>query len=220
MFIKHLSSILLTAGLCVIAGVLFSGCAGQKKELELELAQERASIQDLQAENEDLRVQLAQKDEVIAQEIAMLESSRQALMAALQGTGAGVETSNNTLVVSLPSVLLFGPGQYTLKKKSKKHLAKIAKVLKSNFPNATIRVAGYTDNTPIKKLKKKFKSNWELSAARAGAVLHYFIDKGRIKPQNIYLAGFGAYHPVSSNSTAAGRKKNRRVAIVVLPEGD
>jgi chemotaxis protein MotB len=80
-------------------------------------------------------------------------------------------------------------------------------------------VAGYTDNKPIKKLKKKFKSNWELSSARAGSVLHYLINKGHIKPQNIYLAGFGEYHPVSSNSTAAGRKKNRRVAIVVLPEG-
>ncbi len=220
MYIKRLSSVLLTVGLCVTAGVLFGGCAGQKKELELELAQQNASVQELQAENEDLRLQLSQKDDVVAQEIAMLEDSRQMLLAALQGTGAGVETGNNNLVVTLPSVLLFDPGKYKLKKKAKKHLAKIARVLKNNFPNATIRVAGYTDNKPIKKLKKKFKSNWELSAARAGSVLHYLINEGRIKPQNIYLAGFGEYHPVSSNSTAAGRKKNRRVAIVVLPEGD
>ena len=93
-------------------------------------------------------------------------------------------------------------------------------MLRNNFPTATIRVEGYTDNQPIQKLKDKFESNWELSAARATSVLRYLVNQGHIDPSRIYLAGFGEYHPVASNNTATGRAKNRRVGIVVLTKGD
>lgn len=216
---KYLSSVYLTTCVVMVAGMLFGGCAGQEKILEQELAQRDQTIQELQRQNEELQGQLAQKDVAATEEIAVLESSRQTLSDALQGTGAEVETRDNNLVVSLPSILLFGSGEYKLKKKAKRHLSKIAKVLKNNFPTATIRVEGYTDNQPIEKLKDKFKSNWELSAARAASVLHYLIDEGHIDPSRIYLAGFGEYHPVAGNTTATGRAKNRRVGIVVLTGG-
>lgn len=218
---KFLSSALLTACIVVLAGIPFSGCASNNG-LEQGLAQRDQTILELQTQNDDLLVQMQQmqdKDMALESEITALQNSRDMLAAALQGTGAGVTTEGTNLIVSLPSVMLFGPGRYELKKGAKKHLSKVTKVIRSNFPNAMVRVEGYTDNQPIKKLKKKFNSNWELSAARAASVLQYLISKGHINPENVYLAGFGQYHPVASNKTAAGRKKNRRVGIVVLAGG-
>lgn len=212
---RCLSPILLAA-LVAIAGTFFSGCAGQRKALEQEVAQRDETIQELQGQNAELQARLAEKDAEAAAEIARLQDSKQALETALAGTGAVVKMRGTHLAVSLPSVKLFGPGQYKLKRGAKKPLSKIARVIKSNFPSAVIRVEGHTDNRPIKKLKDRFKSNWELSAARAASVLHFFIDRGYVDPKRIYLAGFGEYHPVSSNKTASGRQRNRRVEIVIL----
>lgn len=217
--IKYPSSVFLTACIVMVGGMFLGGCAGQKKDLEQELAQREQAVQELQKQNEELQAQLAQKA-AATEESPMLEESRRTLSAALEGTGADVGTSGSNLVISLPSVMLFGSGEYKLKEKAKKHLSKIAAVLRNNFPTATIRVEGYTDNQPIKKLKDKFESNWELSAARAASVLHYLVDQGHIDPSRIYLAGFGEYHPVAGNNTATGRAKNRRVGIVVLTKGD
>ncbi|MFQ5956523.1 MAG: flagellar motor protein MotB, partial [Candidatus Brocadiales bacterium] len=214
--IKYSSSAILAASIIVFAGIFFSGCAGQRKALEEELAQSGETVQELQRQNSELQARLAEKDAEAAEEIARLQDSRQMLESALQGTGIAVRTRGSELVISLPTVKFFGSGQYKLKRKARRPLSKVAKVINSNFPSAMIRVEGHTDNRPIKKLKEKFESNWELSAARAASVLHYFIDKGRIDPKRIYLAGFGEYHPITSNATAAGRQKNRRVEIVVL----
>ena len=218
--IKYPSSVFLTACIVVVGGMFFGGCAGQKKDLEQELAQRDQTVQELQKQNEELQAQLAQKGAAATEESPMLEESKRTLSAALEGTGADVGTSGNNLVISLPSIMLFGSGEYKLKEKAKKHLSKIAAVLRNNFPTATIRVEGYTDNQPIQKLKDKFESNWELSAARATSVLRYLVNQGHIDPSRIYLAGFGEYHPVARNNTATGRAKNRRVGIVVLTKGD
>ncbi|MFQ5861911.1 MAG: OmpA family protein [Candidatus Brocadiales bacterium] len=217
--IKRSSSVLLTASVIAFMGIFFSGCAGQQKALEQELAQREEDVQELQAQNAELQARLVEKDAEAAEELARLQDSRQTLEAALAGTGAAVKTRGSELVVSLPAVKLFGPGQYKLKRGAKRPLSEIAKVINGRFPSAMIRVEGHTDNTPIKKLKDKFESNWELSSARAASVLHFFIDKGRIDPKRVYLAGFGKYHPVSNNKTASGRQKNRRVEIVVLTGG-
>ena len=62
-----------------------------------------------------------------------------------------------------------------------------------------------------------WKSNWELSAARALSVVHYFIDEHGVQPTRLSGTGYGEYHPVDENDTKEGRQKNRRVEIVVLP---
>lgn len=216
---KRPSPILLTVFLAV-SGIFFGGCAGQRKALEQELALREETIQELKNQNAELQAKLAEKDAEAAAEIRRLQDSKQLLESALAGTGAVVKIRGSHLAISLPSVKLFGPGQYKLKRGAKKPLSKIARAIKNNFPSATIRVEGHTDNRPIKKLKNKFKSNWELSAARAASVLHFFIDNGYINPKRIYLAGFGEYHPVSSNKTTSGRQRNRRVEIVILTGED
>ena len=75
-----------------------------------------------------------------------------------------------------------------------------------------ITIEGHTDNTPIKS--KRFPSNWELSAARATAVLRLFIQCG-YDPKKLSAAGCGPYRPIAPNTTAEGRAKNRRIEIVI-----
>ena len=89
-------------------------------------------------------------------------------------------------------------------------LEQMAEVLKS-FPNS-VQVEGFTDNVPIQTLA--FPSNWELSASRAASVVHLFMKYG-VRPERMTAVGYGEYRPVADNKTSAGRKKNRRVVIVI-----
>jgi chemotaxis protein MotB len=83
-------------------------------------------------------------------------------------------------------------------------------------PNS-VRVEGYTDDVPIKN--SRFRSNWDLSAARAATLVHQLIDHG-VDPLRLSLAGYGEYRPVADNATEEGRAKNRRVVLVVLATPD
>ncbi|PIQ87934.1 MAG: hypothetical protein COV73_01520 [Candidatus Omnitrophica bacterium CG11_big_fil_rev_8_21_14_0_20_43_6] len=74
---------------------------------------------------------------------------------------------------------------------------------------------GHTDNVPISK--SGWKSNWELSTARALSVLHYLAGEQGVSPERLSAIGYGEYRPLASNETADGRKQNRRVEIVILP---
>ncbi|HEX4268278.1 MAG TPA: OmpA family protein, partial [Steroidobacteraceae bacterium] len=82
----------------------------------------------------------------------------------------------------------------------------------ARFPNP-IRVEGFTDNVPIRTMQ--FYSNWELSAARAGSVVHVLSDRG-VASDRLAVVGFGEQHPVASNVTTQGRNANRRVTVVIL----
>ncbi len=80
------------------------------------------------------------------------------------------------------------------------------------FPNP-IRVEGHTDNKPINTVA--FYSNWELSAARAGSVVHVLQSQG-VSPDRLAVIGYGEQRPVQSNDTEQGRNANRRVVLVIL----
>ena len=78
----------------------------------------------------------------------------------------------------------------------------------------SIQIEGHTDNVPI--VTPKFPSNWELSSARAIAVLRLFVDEVGIDPKTLIATGYGKYHPVAPNITPVGRAKNRRIEIVLV----
>ena len=102
-----------------------------------------------------------------------------------------------------------------LRKDSYSKLDKVADVLNTTVADLNVGIEGHTDNRPIKK--SGWKSNWELSTARALSVLHYLSDKSVAEPR-LAAIGYGEYKPVASNDTKAGRQKNRRVEIVILPK--
>jgi chemotaxis protein MotB len=112
----------------------------------------------------------------------------------------------------LTDAVLFDSGQATLKRPATL-LGELAHLITRTGIVNPVRIEGYTDNVPVHS--GTFRSNWELSSARANAVLEFMLGH-RVAPGRLSTAGYGDQHPIASNATAAGRSRNRRVAIVLL----
>ncbi len=200
--------------------VLLVGCA-ELKSLREEKIVMNQRMGELQRERDDLnsRYNLSEQEKArLLEERDRLENARRSMEERLRGSGATVRIKEGKLSVMLPSSILFNSGQTKLKKAAKNSLTKVCNVLKKDFPNATIRIEGHTDSDPLKRTKKVYKSNWELSALRAANVLHYLVDSCHLAPEKLYIAGFGKHQPVASNKSKGGKKKNRRVEIVILTD--
>jgi len=115
-------------------------------------------------------------------------------------------------VISLKELGFFNSGQAELLPGAADKIEKIAKVLSK--PGLEIRVEGHSDNQPIHN--DQFRSNWELSTARAMAVLRLLVDDAGFDPKKLSASGYGEYRPVADNSTVEGRRMNRRVDLVVV----
>lgn len=208
------------AFLMLIIVATFLGCAGRQRKSQLlmlqeELDQKSTRVNELEQENAELKNNLDKLGGVGTLGFEP-ETAKATLESKLAATGVTVQLAGRQIRLLLPSNTLFGAGQTTLKAEAKSPLKKIASTIKTDFPTAIVRVEGHTDNVPIKKLKKKYSSNWELSAVRAAAVAHFFVNECNIDPTKIYISGFGEYRPIASNKTKAGQQKNRRVEIVIL----
>ncbi len=117
--------------------------------------------------------------------------------------------------VEMDTSMLFGSGSARLQSQARLPLEELALEL-SQLPNH-VEIEGHTDNRPIKTAA--FRSNWELSAARAASVVHLFSETG-VAPERMAAIGFGQHRPLDTNDTPAGRSRNRRVVIVILANKD
>ncbi len=129
-----------------------------------------------------------------------------------KGIGGDIEIINiyNTLRIRMPVAVIFSQGELKFNKSARGFLNKIVSLLK-DIPY-DIEVEGHTDNVPI--FSEKYESNWELSSQRAIMVLRYLIDKG-IDQKRLSAIACGEFHPIADNNTEEGRRKNRRVEIVI-----
>ncbi len=116
------------------------------------------------------------------------------------------------LVVSLREVGFFNSGEADMLDNGKATLTRIATVLGGR--GFEIRVEGHTDNVPMHNAK--FRSNWELSTARATTVVALLIESHGFDPALIAAAGYSQYRPVADNGSTKGRADNRRVDLVVV----
>lgn len=114
------------------------------------------------------------------------------------------------LEISLNNHILFAPGSVRPSQQAQEVMAKIAEVLRDT--NNPINVEGYTDDTAIST--EQFPSNWQLSAARAAAIVQLLIAN-RVAPDQLAAIGYGEFKPIASNATEAGRAKNRRVSLMI-----
>jgi len=119
------------------------------------------------------------------------------------------------LVITFVADVLFDSGKSKIKEEAMPILGKVARVLQENVPDLKVGIEGHTDNQAIKY--SGWKSNWELSTARALSVLHYLIDEKNIVPERLSAIGYGEYQPVATNDSKDGRVLNRRVEVVIVP---
>jgi chemotaxis protein MotB len=125
----------------------------------------------------------------------------------------GIHESANGLVVSLQEAGFFDSGAAGIRTSALPVLVRIAAVL----PQSALRVEGHTDNVPIHTAQ--FASNWELSSSRASSIARLLLLHGNVHAENMSVAGYAEFHPATSNDTAEGRARNRRVDIVLLTDG-
>ena len=230
-------------GIAVLAaGFIASGCvsSGTFKKLEADKNSEITSLQQqkaaLEQDNAALKQQNAaqqQKSAVMQQQVGSLEQQTDALLAAsqqrqqqydalVQGLSKEVEQGQlqvrqyqNMLAVDLAEQIFFDSGRATLKAGGKDVLQKVGEALKG-YENKIIRVVGHTDNVPLaKSLQGTFPTNWELSVARATNVVRFLQEVG-IPPERMVPSGRAEYDPVAPNDTPEGRKKNRRIEIMLI----
>jgi chemotaxis protein MotB len=127
--------------------------------------------------------------------------------------GLEAEYTARGIQLTLDDKLLFGSGKAGLTTEGKALLVRVATIIRPF--NRYIRVEGHTDNVPIST--ERYPSNWELSTARAIAVVKYLIEPGGIVPDRLSAAGYGDSKPRVPNDTTDNQSKNRRVEIILGP---
>ncbi len=208
----------------LMAAVFLSGCGTLEQARSAEECQSR--VRDL---NQKLTELSRQKDELSVRNAELMESSREkisdlekakrdlaeSLNSELNDYKAKLQMTERGLVITFMAEIFFDSGKVWIRESAKPILRKVARVLNNDVPDARVAVEGHTDDVPIRH--SGWRSNWELSTGRSLSVLHYFIDECGVSPQRLSVNGYGEYRPVASNDTAAGRRQNRRVEIIILP---
>lgn len=167
---------------------------GRVGTLESELAGERQRATDLNTELEQALADYKQKENLLLEKI------------------------EDKSVITVSDAMMFASGGVQLTQRATEMLDKLASVL-ANYPDREIRIEGHTDNVGIAlEFQERFKSNWELSTARATSVLHYLRRRHKVAADRLAAVGYGEYRPLADNATPEGRAKNRRVVISVGPK--
>ncbi len=167
---------------------------------DMEAAKKRMAEMQKQQEAAETRAQ--QFRDMVAKFKSMIDAGK------LQ-----VEIRNGLMLVKLPDNILFDPGKTEIKQQGKDAIQQVTQIL-SGIEGRKFQVTGHTDNVPIKA--HKFKSNWELSTARAVEVVNLMISDG-MDAKRLSAAGYADTLPVGDNATDDGRRANRRIEIVVQP---
>jgi chemotaxis protein MotB len=128
--------------------------------------------------------------------------------------GVDVKVNERGLVFTFVDSLLFDSGSAQIKKAGISALTKVGNIIEAKFSKRTIRVEGHTDNIPIKSAL--YPSNWELSSARAASIIRFLTNSFGLSRDKFSAVGYAETIPVAPNLTEEGRKKNRRVEIIVL----
>ncbi len=161
--------------------------------------------------------------EVIAQQIAEREAQEQAAqeqaeelqeeLAEAIGDGLlEVEAYNDRVLIRIRERGSFSSGRAELKQDFLPILLLIAEVL--NAREGRFVIAGHTDDIPIET--SRFRSNWDLSSARAASVVHFFIREGNVDPERMEIRALADNEPLVPNDSWENRAQNRRVEISVL----
>ena len=119
------------------------------------------------------------------------------------------------LLLTIRDNVLFDSGVAEVRKRDESVAREIASLLVMEPPR-NIMISGHTDNVPIRNVE--FESNWELSVMRAINFMKLLLENDKLDPSLFSANGFGEYKPVVSNETEAGKARNRRVEILILPQ--
>jgi chemotaxis protein MotB len=185
--------------------------AERKKAAELkskvdELSSTKSSLESAKAQLEKKSVELERKS-------AEYEKMASALKRQIEDGRIELTELRGKMTVKMKDKILFSSGSARIGKDGQEALRAIAEVL-AGVQDKVVRVEGHTDNVPLGR--GPFATNWELSTARALAVVRLLQDAG-VDPARLAAAGYGEFQPIAANDTPEGRSENRRIEIVLAP---
>lgn len=155
------------------------------------------------------------RSEAVGEEQAELMARLENLISDNPDLDAAVQLRQESrgFVLQLQDTRFFASGSAEIRPQILPELTRVAEQLKGF--SQPIRIEGHTDNQPI-NAGGRYRSNWELSSARATSVMRYLQKHAGLQAQQFSVAGYGEFRPIDSNQTAEGRARNRRVDIVIL----
>ena len=171
------------------------------------------SLKEKDSRIKSLRDAVTRKDSVTL----ALVTSLKGVLGNIADEDIEINVEKGVVYVSISDKLLFRSGSFSVNKAAKEVLGKVAKVI-NDKPELEFMVEGHTDNVPIKV--EGTQDNWDLSVRRATAIVRILQKDFGVAPERMTAAGRGEFIPVADNDTSAGRAKNRRTRIVVLPKLD
>ncbi|WP_438034686.1 OmpA family protein [Sorangium sp. So ce204] len=180
------------------AGQSVGQLAGERGSLSAELAETRAKLDDLRRKQAAAEARAARMRDVAGR-----------LQAAVDGGKIRVGIRGGLPLLEISSDALFDGARTEVKPAGRKLLAEVAGELRT-IADRRFQVVGHTDDRKARSAKGA--SSWDVSAARAVAVVEVLIERG-VSPQRLSAAGYGEFAPVASNTAEEGRAKNRRIEI-------
>lgn len=196
-------------------GVKLSAEGTEKEKLSQDVDQMKAALEEYRARAETLE-RIKQRFDLLRKKLEKLTT-----------LGLDVQIRNNRMVITLPGDVLFASGKDDLRDDGRKILLQVADVIRGDatLKDRLYQVAGHTDNQPLKRSAEGFRDNWGLSLMRAREVLVFLVAPadspdggGGLDPKHWSASGYGETDPSAPNTTPAGRSKNRRVELVLLPD--
>ena len=128
-----------------------------------------------------------------------------------------VQVLKGVVYISLADNMLYKSGSYEISDRASETLSKIAKIIK-DYKDYDVLIEGNTDNVPIKR--ENIRNNWDLSCLRASSVVQALQNQYGVDPKRLTAGGRGEYNPLQSNSSEAGKQRNRRTQIIITPKLD
>jgi chemotaxis protein MotB len=192
------------------------------EDLDQKLTESRAAHGLLQSEHERVTTErqraIDEKERALKELEALKGELSSNLEAEVQAGDIGIKRRGRELVLDVADKVLFDSGKVEINERGRAVLGHVAVAL-AKLGDRIVQVGGHTDNTPVvsKDVREHFPTNWELSAARATHVVRHLQEAGKIPGDRLVASGFSQYRPVAANSNEAGRRKNRRIEIVLLP---
>ena len=185
--------------------------------LESERLQLQEELEGQRSGNVEMRGILAEQQRLRAEREAPVEAAWRGLLQRLDDEMARgeieVERQPERLRIRAAAGVLFAPGSAALKREGRALLLRVAEEIRA-LSGHRVTVEGHTDAVPI--ASSAFPSNWELSTARAAGVVRLLAESG-VDPAALSAVGYAEWRPIADNEDAAGRARNRRIEILVLP---
>jgi chemotaxis protein MotB len=186
--------------------------AVKEKQRQVELTEQYSTTK------ERLEKAIAERKAAVEERTAARKDLSESLRRQIAAGDVLVEEREGQLVIDVADKLLFDSGEAEVNKKGRMFLRKVAQSMKRLPATQVYQVGGHTDSQRVvsKQLVEQYPTNWELSTTRATNVTRFLEEEGEISGAQLVAAGFSQYRPASSNRTRSGRRKNRRIEIVLL----